>query len=257
MKDYLEGHNKYLKYDNCILVEHEEEESKIAKEENCVKDKNIVRVIQEIRKNIRSNVLYKNDGKNALFNEPLYNMFPLKCVRDKKVDQISYVCRVTSEEDATACLKKIQDIVSKMYAQNMLIEKDFLEDLLSVFMELCRQVSVTCFQRGSLLRQLFNYNSMLLFHYHKLVRSSLTFNLKKEIKRSHTMSELRQEMERKKEAINSLRSEILDTDRLIEEERANAEREMSEVNIIYQNKIDKLKKNNQRKRDEFTRLLQL
>ncbi|GAW83013.1 dynein-associated protein [Plasmodium gonderi] len=257
MQDYLSEYNKDLKYDNCIIVEHEEEKNKNAKDESCVKDKNIVRVIQEIRKKLRSNVLYKNENKSALFNVPIYNLFPFKCVKGKKEDHIYYVCRTTNEEDVLICLKKIKEIISKIYIKNMLIEKEFLDDLFSVFMELCRQVSVKCFQRGVLLKHLFNYNIILLFHYHKLVKSSLAFNLKKEIKRNNTINNLQTQIDKKKEATKSLKNEILKTYQLIENEKKNAQWEMSEVNIIYQNKIDKLKKNNQRRRDEFTRLLKL
>ncbi|SBS87467.1 dynein-associated protein [Plasmodium ovale curtisi] len=293
MKDYLFGHNKYLKYDTPLIIENDGEKNKNVKDEKNMKEKNIVRVIQEIRKNLKSNILYKKDNKNAIFSEPIYNLFPVKCIKEKKVELISYVSRLTNEEDVLSCLKKIYDIISCMYAKNLVIKEEFLDDLLSVLMELCRQVSVMSLQRGVVLKQLFNYNIMLLIHYHKLVNgntlrryfrltllcsffhrppfltlttstlsaksttSSLTFNLKKQAKQDDTLEKLREEIEEKRNAINSLKNEIVETEEMIENERLKAERELSEVKIIYQNKIEKLKKNNQRKRDDFTRILQL
>ncbi|ETW34125.1 hypothetical protein PFTANZ_05168 [Plasmodium falciparum Tanzania (2000708)] len=120
-----------------------------------------------------------------------------------------------------------------------------------------KQISVTCFQRGLLLKQLFNYNIMLLFEYHKLVKSSLAFNLKKQMKQNDILNNFHKEIEKKNNSINSLTKEIINTEEMMEQEKINSEKEIAEVNIIYQNKIDKLKKNNQRKKDEFTRLLQL
>ncbi|SBT72308.1 dynein-associated protein, putative [Plasmodium malariae] len=260
MKDYLAECNKYLKYDNPIVIENEaeeEEKGKNLKDEKKIKDKNIVRIIQEIRKNLKSNMLYKNDNKNVFFNEPIYNIFPMKNIKEKKMEYIFYVSRSTSEDDVLTCLRKINEIIFAMYTKSLVIKKEFLDDLLNVFMELCRQVSVSCFQRGNLLKQLFNYNIMLLTHYHKLVQSSLELNLKKQIKQNSSLSALRNEIEIKKDAINSLKNEIVKTEDMIENEKINSEKELSEVNIIYQNKIDKLKKNNQRKKDDFTRILQL
>ncbi|SBT78861.1 dynein-associated protein, putative [Plasmodium ovale] len=257
MKDYLFGHNKYLKYDTPLIIENEGEKNKNVKDEKNMKEKNIVRVIQEIRKNLKSNILYKKDNKNGIFSEPIYNLFPVKCIKEKKVELISYVSRLTNEEDILSCLKKIYEIISSMYAKNLVIKEEFLDDLLSVLMELCRQVSVMSLQRGLVLKQLFNYNIMLLIHYHKLVKSSLTFNLKKQARQDDTLEKLRDEIEEKRNAIKSLKNEIVETEEMIENERLKAEQELSEVKIIYQNKIEKLKKNNQRKRDDFTRILQL
>ncbi|CRH03934.1 dynein-associated protein, putative [Plasmodium relictum] len=257
MRDYLVKYDKYLKYDVSIIVENEEEKNKNLKDEKNTKDKNIVRVIEEIRKNLKSNVPYKNDSKNIFFNDPIYHFFPSKSTKIKNVESISYVSRVANKEDTLICIKKIYEVIANMYAENFVIKEDFLNDLLNIFMELCRQVSVMCFQRGFILKQLFNYNVMLLNQYHKLVKSSLTFNIKKQIKQNEILNNLGNEIEIKRNAINSLKMKIISTEEMIESETINAKKELSEVNIVYQNKIDKLKKNNQRKKDEFTRILQL
>ncbi|CRG95722.1 dynein-associated protein, putative [Plasmodium gallinaceum] len=257
MRDYLVKYNKYLKYDISLIIENEDEKNKNLKDEKNMKDKNIVRVIEEIRKNLKSNILYKNDNKNVFFNDPIYQFFPSKCTKEKNVESISYVSRVANEEDTLICLRKIYEVIANMYAENFVIKKEFLDDLLNIFMELCRQVSVMCFQRGFLLKKLFNYNVMLLNQYHKLVKSSLVFNIKKQIKQNEILSNLNNEIEIKRNAINSLKIKIINTEEMIENETINAEKELSEVNMIYQNKIDKLKKNNQRNKDEFTRILQL
>ncbi|SOV18869.1 dynein-associated protein, putative [Plasmodium gaboni] len=257
MKDYLGEYNKYLKYENPIIIEKEDEKNVHSKDDKTMKDKNIVRVIEEIRKNLKSNVLYKNDSKSVIFNDPIYYLFPSKCIKVKKAEHISYVSRVTNDEDILLCLKRIYEVLSNMYSKNMIIKEEYLNELLSISTELCRQISVTCFQRGYLLKQLFNYNIMLLFEYHKLVMSSLAFNLKKQMKQNDILNNFHKEIEKKNNSINSLTKEIINTEEMMEQEKINSEKEIAEVNIIYQNRIDKLKKNNQRKKDEFTRLLQL
>ncbi|KOB88954.1 hypothetical protein PFDG_03963 [Plasmodium falciparum Dd2] len=211
MKDYLGEYNKYLKYENPIIIEKEDEKNVHSKDDKTMKDKNIVRVIEEIRKNLKSNVLYKNDSKSVLFNDPIYYIFPSKCIKVKKAEHISYVSRVTNDEDIVLCLKRIYEVLSNMYSKNMIIKEE----------------------------------------------SSLAFNLKKQMKQNDILNNFHKEIEKKNNSINSLTKEIINTEEMMEQEKINSEKEIAEVNIIYQNKIDKLKKNNQRKKDEFTRLLQL
>lgn len=261
MKDYLETYCKYLKYDNAIKVENEEKKKKNCKRKNdnkLIKDQNIVRVINEIQKNINSNISYKRDSKDTFFNDPIYQLFPSKSVTVKKTEHISYVCRTTDEEDVTKCLKRIYDIISNMYSENFLIKNiSCFDDLLNVFIELCRQVAVISFDRGYVLKELFNYKVMLLNKYEKLFKSSLAFNLKKQVKQAEIINNMKKEIENKKNRIHSLKMEIINTEEMIENETINVEKEISEINIIYQNKIDKLKRNNQRKKEEFIRILQL
>ncbi|KAI4835793.1 dynein light chain [Plasmodium brasilianum] len=264
MKDYLAECNKYLKYDNPIVIENEaeeEEKGKNLKDEKKIKDKNIVRIIQEIRKNLKSNMLYKNDNKNVFFNEPIYNIFPMKNIKEKKMEYIFYVSRSTSEDDVLTCLRKINEIIFAMYTKSLVIKKEFLDELLNVFMELCRQtrgsgIHATTSNSNEKIYLNALFISLLLL-LKKMFRSSLELNLKKQIKQNSSLSALRNEIEIKKDAINSLKNEIVKTEDMIENEKINSEKELSKVNIIYQNKIDKLKKNNQRKKDDFTRILQL
>ncbi|KNC37105.1 dynein-associated protein [Plasmodium falciparum RAJ116] len=217
MKDYLGEYNKYLKYENPIIIEKEDEKNVHSKDDKTMKDKNIVRVIEEIRKNLKSNVLYKNDSKSVLFNDPIYYIFPSKCIKVKKAEHISYVSRVTNDEDIVLCLKRIYEVLSNMYSKNMIIKEEYLNELLNILTELCRQ---------------------------------------KQMKQNDILNNFHKEIEKKNNSINSLTKEIINTEEMMEQEKINSEKEIAEVNIIYQNKIDKLKKNNQRKKDEFTRLLQ-
>ncbi|VWU51860.1 dynein-associated protein, putative [Hepatocystis sp. ex Piliocolobus tephrosceles] len=254
MKDCLIEYNKYLKYDNPIIIENEEKKKKNSKNERVLTETNIVRVIQEIRKNFRSNIMYKTDKKNIIFNDPIFYIFPIKYIKEKKLEHVFYVARTTSEDEVLLRLKQINETIANLYSKNLIIKEEFLEELLHIFMELCRQVCVLNFPKGVVLKQLFNYTIMLLRHYHKLVKSSLAFNLKKQTKQSEILNNYRSEIENKKNKINSLKIQIMQTEEMIKNEKINAEISLSETNIQYQNKIEKLKKNNQRKEDAFTRL---
>ncbi|CAD2106952.1 hypothetical protein YYG_00888 [Plasmodium vinckei petteri] len=258
MKDHLVKYDKYLKYDNPIIVEDSEINNKNLKDEKNVKEKNIIRVIQKIRKNLKSNMLYKNGNKNIyIFNNPIYDIFPIKYSTEKKTEYISYVSKLTNEDDILFCLKKIFEHTTNMYSKYMIIKDESLEELLSIFMEVCRQVSVISLSRGILLKQLFNYNVVLLAHYHKLVKSSIAFNLKKQTKQNDILNNYINQIEAKKKQINDLKNSVLLTEEIIQTEKTNFQTELSKETLMYENKIDKLKKANQRKKDDFTRILQL
>ncbi|SBT01480.1 dynein-associated protein, putative [Plasmodium malariae] len=62
-----------------------------------------------------------------------------------------------------------------------------------------------------------------------MFRSSLELNLKKQIKQNSSLSALRNEIEIKKDAINSLKNEIVKTEDMIENEKINSEKELSKV----------------------------
>ncbi|EAA17783.1 hypothetical protein [Plasmodium yoelii yoelii] len=49
MKDNLVKYNKYLKYDNPIIIENNEGSNKNSKDEKNMKEKNIVRIINNIQ----------------------------------------------------------------------------------------------------------------------------------------------------------------------------------------------------------------
>ncbi|CDU85078.1 dynein light chain, putative [Plasmodium yoelii] len=258
MKDNLVKYNKYLKYDNPIIIENNEGSNKNSKDEKNMKEKNIVRVIEKIRKNLKSSILYKNGNKNIyLFNDPIYDIFPIKYYNEKKTEYISYVSKLTNDDDIFLCLKKIFECTTNIYSNYMIIKDEHLEELLSIFMEICRQVSTISFPRGILLKQLFNYNVIVLIHYHKLVKSSITFNLKKQTKQNDTLNNYINQIEAQKKQINDLKNSVLLTEQIIQTEKTNFQKELSKETLIYENKIDKLKKANQRKKDDFTRILQL
>lgn len=248
MKDFLEPYVKFLKYDEPIRIE---------KEKKSTKETTMVRVIGELRKDLNVTALYKKDSKESFFNHPIYELFPSKTVIIKKAEHVSFVSKGTNDEDIIRCLKKIDDVISHMYlSDSTCIDDVFAEDLLSLFMEICRQVTVLNYDIGVLLKQVFNYKLYLLNRYRKLFKSSLTFNINKQLSHAKILTNLKNEIQKKKEIINSLKTETIDVEEIIQKETINAEKVLSEMNTVYQNQIDKLKKNNQRKKEEFTRILQ-
>lgn len=246
MKDLLEMSVKYLKYDDPIKIE---------KESKSTKGTTIVRVIGEIRKDLNATAVYKKESKESFFDHPIYHLFPSKNITIKKAEYISYVSKGTNEEDILTCLKKIENVISNIYLNDTCKDTSFSEDLLSLFMEICRQVTILNYDIGVLLKQVFNYKLHLLNRYHKLFKSSLTLNIKKQLSQEKILANLKNEIQKKKKIISSLKTETIEVEEIIEKETINTEKELSEMNAIYQNKTEKLKKNNQRKKEEFTRIL--
>lgn len=248
MKDFLEVCLKDLKYDEPIRIEKRKKKS--------TGETTMIRLIGELRKGLNSTTFYSKDIKDPFFDHPIYQMFPSKTVTIKNVEHVSYVSKVTNDEDITMCLKKIENVISNIYLGDTAYQDVFFsEDLLSLFMEICRQVAVLNYDIGVLLKHVFNYKLCLLNQYHRLFKSALHTNINKQLSHDKLLKGLKTEIENKKKITNSLKNETIDVDEEIANETITTERKLSEMNIIYQNKTENLKKNNQRKKEEFTRII--